>query len=127
MMVSWFQLIISLIVFVVSGLAAVARVSWVVRGMKDEIQADCKRMVDEALKHDEEKRGAIFRRLDEVKLNMDMKFVNKEVCQVMHNETARVVARLDVKMEAFIERTDKKFRIWLKCYPNIFYKNRRSE
>ena len=106
--ISWLQIGIAAAAFFISGLAAVIRVTWVVRGLREEMREEYKKAIAEHIEEENEKRAATWRRFDEYKSMCEAKFVSKEICSVMHTDTARNVGKLEAKIDGFIIRMEAK-------------------
>lgn len=87
-----FQFWLSIAVYIITGLVAVLRVGYIVGKM--EAKCATKEELERAKAEGDEKRARIYKRFDEYKTHLESNFVRREMCTLMHNETAKAVAGL---------------------------------
>ncbi len=111
--------------FFLSGGLAVLRVSWVVNeavdSFKDMIR-DAEKKQDEAIattkgefnarleifdRDQSDKVKRVYERFDDHKRICDDKFVNKEMCGIMHSGTAEAIRELKVEIKALHGKIDR--------------------
>jgi uncharacterized membrane-anchored protein YhcB (DUF1043 family) len=86
-------------IYILTGLLAVARVGYVVG--KIESKCATKEELEKAKTEGDEKRSRIYQRFDEYKAHLETNFVRREICSLMHNETAKAVAELTRMVKEF--------------------------
>ena len=70
--------------------------------------ADIKKQVINDIQHISEeegqKRARVYERLDEYKKTSDEKFVNKDMCHVLHEQQARDIDEIKIDLKTLINR-----------------------
>ena len=108
--INWIKLGISCAVFISSGVAAVWRVSW----MLSKVIADTKSEFHAMLELEQERRAKdiarAYERFDEYKNHVEDNLLNtcvkKDVCALMHNNTATAVAELKIAIASLDKKLD---------------------
>lgn len=99
----------------IAGIGATVGAVWTISNKIHDIETTVDRKILESAEaHDRKlkeaqaegdaKRQTIYRRFDEYKTHLEQNFVRREMCALMHNETAKAVARIademiDIKKE----------------------------
>lgn len=99
---------VAMCTFVLSGVSAIVMVTWRVNKGMSDIRSDIQRTLEEHSVYEEKKRAEMWRRIDELKIIADSKFVHKEICALLHQDTAKYVNKLEMKFDAFAEKMSDK-------------------
>ena len=96
-----FQFWVSIAVYIITGLVAVLRVGYIVGKM--EAKCATKEELEKAKAEGDEKRARMYKRFDEYKVHLENNFVRRDMCTLMHNETAKAVAVLTATVKELTE------------------------
>jgi hypothetical protein len=99
----WIQLIIACLVFVVSGIAAVVRVSFAIKDAMATIKAEFHALLELEQERRAKDVARVYERFDDYKTHIESKllpdFVRKDMCAVMHTGTAAAVNEMKIELK----------------------------
>jgi len=108
-MTEWIHVVLAVLGFAISGAIAVWRVSWVVSQSIAKIneqmmviKAEFNALLELKEAESSSAVGRVYQRFDEYKQSMDINFVRRDMCSIMHDSTA-------VKLIEYSNATNQKF------------------
>lgn len=110
----WIGTVILLVGFVISGVAAVLRVGYLLGTFKDEMKADYDAKILLLKSDSEGKVGRVYERFDEYKNFIETNFIRKDMCSVLHADNARIAQRTESRLDSIEAKLDELRTIVLK-------------
>jgi hypothetical protein len=106
MPINWVALAINAAVFFFSGLMAVITVVWKLAQHERNLRDDFTEKITAAMHIDDEKRARVYVRFDEYKNFIETSFVRRDMCNVLHVNTATEVAKTNKRMDDIERKID---------------------
>ncbi len=92
---------VQIAIYILTGLLAVARVGYIVGKM--EAKCATKEELEKAKMEGDDKRARMYKRFDEYKTHLEANFVRRDMCVIMHNETAKAVSEMSATIKELTE------------------------
>jgi hypothetical protein len=86
--------------FVISTTGFMYKMTKDVAEIKKQVTNDIQHIAEE----EAQKRGCVYERIDEIKKQGDEKFVDKDMCRVLHEQTAQDVKEMKEYLKTLIGR-----------------------
>lgn len=104
--VNWIPVMINAFTFMFSGAVAVATVVWKLAQHEKKITDEINLRISLSEKEQDKKVARIYERFDEYKNFTEFQFVRKDMCGIMHNNTAGLVADITLRIDGIDKKID---------------------
>lgn len=103
---NWIPALINAVAFIFSGLAAVVTITWKFSEYEKKIQDEINTKIEVSGKEQDKKTARVYERFDEYKNFIESQFVRKEMCGVMHSNTASAINLQNARLDSLEKKMD---------------------
>lgn len=91
--------VISIFTFFITGIGAVIAVTRTIDKNNENLRKELSKDLEQLGRDLEQKRARIYERIDEVKKDMELRYVRRDLCDVLHTQTEKLIAKIETKID----------------------------